>query len=99
MTFNKNVISDWELIRSRRREHQIRDNTRENRLHTNYKYVIGDKVRIITKTRERKGKLFGFEHKGPYNITVAHNNGTVTIKYGKFHEQINIRRLKPVQTV
>ena len=69
-----------------------------NRSRTNYKYVIGDKVRIIATTRERRGKLFGFKHEGPYSITAFHNNGTVAIKCGNFHERINIRRLKRVKT-
>ena len=57
-----------------------------------------DKVRIIITKRERKGKLFRFEHKGPYDITAVHDNGTVTIKYGNLNERINIRKLKRVQT-
>ena len=93
------MIAEWELIQSRRRAQQIRDNNRENKSRTKYKYVIGNRVRIITTVRERKGKLFGFQHKGPYNITAVHNNGTVTIRCGYFNERINIRRLKRVQTV
>ena len=46
--------------------------------------------------RERKGKLIGFEHPGPYEVTSAHSNGTVTIRCGNFLERINIRRLKKV---
>ena len=64
---------------------------------TNYNYKVGDTVRIVTTVRERRGKLFSFEHKGSYNITTIHNNGTVTIKRGNFNERINIRRLKRVQ--
>lgn len=97
MIFHKKVIAGWELIQSRHRAQKIRDNTRENRSRINYKYVIWDKVRIITTTRKRK--LFGFEQKGPYNITTVYYNGTVTIKCGNFHERINIRRLKRVQTI
>ena len=48
-------------------------------------------VRIITKANERRGKLIGFEHPGPYEITSAHTNGTVTIRCGNFLERINIR--------
>ena len=98
MLFHKTVIADWELIHSRRREQQIRDNDRENRSRTKYKYIVGDKVRIVTTVRERKENLFGYEHKGPYDIMAVHNNGTVTIKCGNFNERINIRRLKLVQT-
>ena len=53
-------------------------------------------VRIITGANERRGKLIGFEHPGPYEVTSAHTNGTVTIRCGNFLERINIRRLKRV---
>ena len=39
-------------------------------MRTSYNYKVGHKVRIVTTVRERRGKLFGFEHKGPYNITM-----------------------------
>ena len=97
MIMHKKVVADWELIHARCRAQQIKDNERENKTRTNYTYKIGDTVRIITKASERKGKLFGFEHKGPYQVTAVYNNGTVTIKCGNFHERINIRRLKRVQ--
>ena len=97
MIFHKTVVADWELIQARLRAQQIRDNGWENRSRTNYKYIIGDKVRIMTTVRERKGKLFGFEHKGQYLITAVYNNVTVKIKCRNFHERINIRRLKRVQ--
>ena len=51
-------------------------------------------VSIITTVRERRDKLIGFEHPSPYEITSAHDNGTVTIRCGNFLERINIRRLK-----
>lgn len=47
--------------------------------------------------QERKGKIFGFEHKRPYQVTAVHNIGTVTIRCRNFHERINIRRLKREQ--
>ena len=97
MIIHKKVIADWELVQARRRAQQIKDNERENRSRTNYKYKVGDMVRIITTVRERKGKLIGFEHPGPYEVTRAHNNGTVTIRCGNFLERINIRRLKRVK--
>ena len=52
----------------------------------------------MTTVRKRRSKLFGFEHKGPFDITTVHDNRTVTIKYGNFNERINIRKLKRLQT-
>ena len=92
IVIHKKVVADQELVQARRRAQQIRDNERENRSRTNYKYKVGDMVRIITTVRERRGKLIGFEHPGPYEVTRAHNNGTVTIRCGTFFERINIRR-------
>ena len=97
MIFHKTVVANWELIQSRRRAQQTKDKIRENRSRTNYQYKVGDSVRIVTTVRERRGKLFGHEHKGPYDIVAVHNNGTVDIKRGNFKERINIRRLKRVR--
>ena len=97
MIFHKTMVANWELIQSRRRTQQIRDNDRENKSRTSYEYKVGDKARIVTTVRERRGKLFGFEHKGPYRIVMVHNNGTVDIKRGNFNERINIRRLNRVK--
>ena len=98
MIFHKTVVANRELIQSRRRSQYIRDNERENRNRKSYQYKVGDKVRIVTTVRERRGKLFGHEHKGPYDIVAVYNNRTVDIKRGNFKERINIRRLKRVKT-
>jgi hypothetical protein len=84
MIIHKKTIANWELIHARRRAQQVRDNERENKSRTKYKYKVGDMVRIVTKANERRGKLIGFEHPGPYEVTSAHNNGTVTIRCGNF---------------
>ena len=96
MKFHKTVVANWELIQSRHRAQQTKDNIRENRSRTSYQYTVGDSVRIVTTVRERRGKSFGHEHKNPYDIVTVHNNGTVDIKRGNFMERINIRRLKRV---
>ena len=96
MIFHKTVVANWELIQSRRRAQQIKDNVRENRSRTSYQYKVGDSVRIVTTVRERWVKLFGHEHQDPYGIVAVYNNGTVDIERGNFKERINIRRLKRV---
>ena len=53
-------------------------------------------IRIITTAKDRGGKLIGFEHSGPYEVTQAHNNEIITIRYGNFLERIKIRRGKRV---
>ena len=97
MIIHKTVLADCDLIYAKRREQQVRDNNRENKSRTNYEYKVGDIVRIVTKTHERKGKLIGYKHPGPYEIKlVQKESGTVTIQCGNFKEKINIRRLKRV---
>ena len=69
----------------------------ENTSRTNYIYKAGDMIRIITTANDKRGKLIRFEHPGPYEVTQAHHNGTITIRYGNFLERINIRRVKIVK--
>ena len=90
MIIHKKLIADWDLVYTRRKAQQIKDNDRENKSRTDYKFKAGDRVRVITTTREIKGKLQGFEYPGPYEITRAHNNGIVTILFGNFLERISI---------
>ena len=56
-------------------------------------------IRIIITAKGRGGKLIGFEHPGPYEVTQAHNNGIITIRCGSFLERINIHRVKRVKKV
>ena len=69
----------------------------ENISRTNYIYKAGDMIRIITTVNNRREKFIGFEHPETYEVTQAHHNGTVTIRYGNFLERINIRRVKIVK--
>ena len=94
--FIKKTLADWDQVHARRRAQHMRDNARENKSRIDYKYKKGDRVRIITTPGDRQGKLYGYEHKGPFEITAVHNNATVTIQCGNFKERINIRRLKRV---
>ena len=79
------------LIHARRRAQQIKDNARENISRTNYIYMTGDMIRIITTVKDRRGKLIGFEHPGPYKVTQAHNNGTIIIRCRNFLERIRCK--------
>ena len=81
---------------AKRRAWQIKYDARENENRTDYEYKKSDRVRVITTIGDRQGKLYGYEHKGPFEIVSVHNNGTVSIKCGNFKERINIRRLKRV---
>ena len=98
MVVDEPTIANWELVRSRSRAQQVKDNTRENKARTDYEYKKGDLILILTRTNERRGKIDGSAHEGPYEVLRAYKNGTLKIlrgrKYGDFEETIHIRRVK-----
>jgi len=63
MVFSKDMIihtksiMDWDIVRKRYREDQIRNNKRENRYRIPHNYRIGDKVLVITKVMDREEKV------------------------------------------
>ena len=95
MIVHQSAIVDWDLIRSKKRNQQIKDHNRENRKQSNHIYKIREKALIITSTLDKQCKLMGYAHKGPYDITKFYTNGCVQIKCGSHLETINIRRLRP----
>ena len=68
MIVHKKVIGDWELVYTRRRAQQIKDNARENRSRTNFIYKAGYMIKIITTAKGRRGKFIGFENPGFYEV-------------------------------
>mmetsp|Transcript_8558 Transcript_8558/g.12210 ORF Transcript_8558/g.12210 Transcript_8558/m.12210 type:complete len:242 (-) Transcript_8558:219-944(-) len=100
MIFNRDMIIhtksivDWDMVRKRYRDGQIRNNDRENRSRIPHEYRIGDKVLVITKVINREGKVKGFRHKGPFPVSKVFDNGTVEIKRRNYDEAINVRQLK-----
>lgn len=95
MIMHQQSIVDWNQVRERKRDQQVKDNVRENKKRTDYKWKVGDLCLIVTKPDERKGKLLDHEHRGPYEIVKVNENGTVKIRCANFEETINIRRLDP----
>ena len=81
-------------MQARRRTQQIKDG--KIKVEQIINTEKGDRVRIIITVGDRQGKLYVYEHKGPFEIVSVHNNGTVTIQCGNFKERINIRRPKRV---
>jgi len=59
MIFNRDMIVhtksivDWDMVRKRYRDDQIRNNDRENRSRIPHSYIIGDKVLVVTKVIDR----------------------------------------------
>ena len=101
MIFGQNMkihcaeLVNWDQLWERKTNQHLKENLRENKSRSNYKYKIGGKVLILTKTTERGGKLMDFAHKGPFEILELFDNGTIKIKRNNFQEIIHIRRVRP----
>ena len=55
-------LVNWDQLWERKAKQHLKENLRENKSRSNYKYKIGGKVLILTKTNERGGKLMDFEY-------------------------------------
>ena len=55
-------------MKKKKRNQQIRDNNQENSKRFEHEYKVGEKCLAVTTADERKGKLTGFQHRGPYDI-------------------------------
>mmetsp|Transcript_2310 Transcript_2310/g.3250 ORF Transcript_2310/g.3250 Transcript_2310/m.3250 type:complete len:314 (-) Transcript_2310:250-1191(-) len=86
LVFNRNMIMhckavvEWDLVRNRYCEEQMKNHERENKTRIPYEYKVGERALIITKRNERAGKIRKYEHKGPFKISAVHKKGTVTLK-------------------
>ena len=94
MVVDEPTIANWEMIRQKTRAQQIKDNARENQSRKDHEYQKGDRIMIVTRLSERRDKLAGSKHKGPYEVLRAYKNGTLRILRGKFEETINVKRVK-----
>ena len=52
MLVHQASIVDWNLVRERKRNQQIKDNVRENNKRIDHKWKMGDKCLIVTKPEE-----------------------------------------------
>ena len=86
---------DWSNIFQRKQDIIKQTNKKENSSRTTYDYEIGQRVLILNKN-PHKGKLEATAlNEGPWIIQQVHSNGTVTILCNKYHERMNIRRIRP----
>ena len=82
MVIHQSELINWE----RKAKQHFRENLRENRSRSNYKYTIGKKVLVLTK---RGGKLIDFAHKGLFEILEVFKNRTIKLKCNNFEEIIH----------
>ena len=92
MILNISHEANWRLISQMKQKRINQNNERENRSRIPHEYHIGDK--ILIKNPNASSKL-NQPWIGPYEITEAYENGTVTFRKGAFHDRLNIRQIKP----
>jgi len=98
LVFGRDMIHDmaykanWDLIRTRKQQHIVQNNARENASRVPHTYSVGDRVMV-----RKPGKLRKLESlkEGPYPIVRVFTNGSVTIQKGVTTQRINIRRIEP----
>ena len=96
MVFRQKVLIDWERIKSLRRKMAAANNAKENRKRLPHEYKVGDKVLLVLKPYERRGKISPSTYsRGPFTITEVISNGTVKIQCGAYVDIVSIRRITP----
>ena len=86
------VVTDLELLRSRRQLRINQDSNRENLRRRIHNYQVGDSILILQKGPGPLDKRAA----GPFFIAQVHTNGTVSYeKRPNVLDRINIRRIKP----
>jgi len=92
MLLNIPVIADFEHLRNLKEALINKNLLRENRRRVSHDYQPGDVVyKLVFKPHKMEPRATG-----PYTITRAHTNGSVTMQLNAdTTERINIRRIKP----
>ena len=86
------IITDLNILRSKRQAIIDQNNLRDNRRRRNHDYVVGDQIMLI----KNDPAALEDRNKGLYTITQVHANGTVTfMRNEEVFERINVRRIKP----
>ncbi len=96
MIFRQKVLIDWEHIKALRLRLARENNIKENKKRLVRGYKVGDKVFLICKPYERRGKISPSTHnQGPFTITEVIANGTVKIQCGAYVDIVSIHRIFP----
>ena len=96
MIFRQKVLIDWERIKALRLRLARENNSKDNRKHLVHEYKVGDKVLLVFKPYERRGKFSPSTHsRGPFIILEVIANGTVKIQCGAYVDIVSIRLITP----
>jgi len=96
MVFRQKVLIDWERLKAFRRRLAAENNAKENKKRLAHEYKVGDKVLLLYKPYERRGKISPSTYnRGPFTITEVISNGTVKIQCGAYVDIVSIRRITP----
>ena len=92
LPFASNI--DWSSTSQRKQDIIKRTNKKENSSRTNYDYKVGQKVLILNKNPHKDKLEATALNEGQWIIQQVHSNETVTILCNKYHERMNIRRIR-----
>ena len=90
-----NHISSQRYKRQREQAQIDKDVIRENTTRIDHNYRVGDKLMILTKSAYKYEALF----RGPYEIVPTWTNVTATLQTGAVTTEINIRNIRPYNTL
>jgi hypothetical protein len=93
---NKPFNPDWDRIKENKQKVIAENNRRENAKRIPHNYKKGDYVLVKTKSLSKYGQD---PYEGPYKIRKVNKNGTVIIKRGVVLETLNIRLIKPYNSI
>ena len=85
---------DWPNLFKRKQDIITQTNKKESSRRKTYDYKKGQKVLLLNKNPHKSKLEATVLNEGPWIIQQVHSNGTVTILRNKYHERLNIRRIR-----
>ena len=93
LPFASNI--NWPELFQRKQDIISQTNKRENSSRKDHNYKVGQRVLILNKNPHKSKLEATVLDEGTWSIQQVHSNGTVTILRKKYHERLNIRRIRP----
>eukprot|EP00957_Ditylum_brightwellii_P200806 15306584-Ditylum_brightwellii.AAC.1 len=96
MVTHTKVKVNWELIKKKHGQNNIKNKIKENQKQIKHEYMVGEKV-LIVKLRDQRSKdpKLNKPTDGPYIINQVHRNGMLASDQGKCDKRNHTQRLKP----
>ena len=97
MIFRQRVKIDWEMLKQKRSQQAVANNTKENKKRVEHEYKVGDMAILLIPPYERsKQAKISTPTNGVYKIVELNKHyGTVCLDFGSFKDWVSIRRIRP----